>query len=941
MTAEEIISAQGDPALPTQPTHLLDLLKTAASSDACLLFLEDGSNGPATKLPYAQLYEKALQQVSTLRASGLVEKGQVALTYFDNHYDNVVWFWSVVAAGGIGAILSPLSHEPKTASGQLENVKNLFGDAPLITSAKLAPLFAGQGLQVKTIDDIKQTTPKAEPSPVSDVLPISELDSIAAILFTSGSTGHSKAVQYSHKALLASVKAKADHLDSRGRTFMSWVSFDHSANFCEVHLQSMYVCSDQVLTPAAELMAEPYHFFSILSAYKVGYTFTPNFFLAAATKSLRDKLANLEISLDLSHLRTIMCAGESNRTQTLADCDELMRRFGAPSYAIRAAYGLSETCSACFYNLESPQYDLGNPFASAGKHLPGVMEMKLVQDDSEETDRGVVYLRGDVILSGYYNNLDATAACMTDDGWFNTGDIGRVDENGSLHLLGRSKEILILHGNNYSSFELEYAIETSNIAGLTVSYTAVFSTWDESQQSEAVVVLFNPSEEAIGRKRQADTLQAIHRVVFNFCSQRALHVIPLPKALLPKSTIGKLSRSKLKKQYEAGAFDDYWFDEKDSHVQGEGIKESVTKTLDEVTPLEREIATVYAAVVGLPAEALLTDDALLSSGINSIGFLKVKRTLEKNLDMDHEIPMATLVQCHSVSDLAAELIKSGTTSAEYDPIVPLVKKGTKQPIFLLHPGAGEFLCWFNLLEYLPDRRLYAVRCKGLHSGEETFTSLQHQLDTYYAAIRRTQPEGPYLLLGYCLGGLLAFELAKMFEANGLEVAFCGGIDNPPDIRRSLGHEKYRSVLSDFLPALTGMSPEEAQDFTKSTAYMEDPEFYEAIYGKFPPAVIQENGGLTIQRIKAYGKVEDWHRAIAAKYEAQGKVRSLDIFKANALPLFDVSGLGSWDAVMEQWCTLAESPRIHKVQGNHYTVLKKPDIEVLQERINEALDARGV
>lgn len=173
------------------------------------------------------------QNASSLRGSELVEKGQIALTYFDNHYDNVVWFWSVVAAGGIGAILSPLSHEPKTASGQLENVKNLFGDAPLITSAKLAPLFAGQGLHVKTIDDdIKPTTPKAESLPGSEVFPVSESDGIAAILFTSGSTGHSKAVQYSHNALLASVKAKAYHLDSRGKTFMSWVSFDHSAN-CE------------------------------------------------------------------------------------------------------------------------------------------------------------------------------------------------------------------------------------------------------------------------------------------------------------------------------------------------------------------------------------------------------------------------------------------------------------------------------------------------------------------------------------------------------------------------------------------------------------------------------------------------------------------------------------------------------------------------------------
>ena len=80
----------------------------------------------------------------------------------------------------------------------------------------------------------------------------------------------------------------------------------------------------------------------------------------------------------------------------------------------------------------------------------------------------------------------------------NTGDIGRLDSGGNLHLLGRAKEVLVLNGNNYSSFELEYALETSKNAGLTISYTAVFSSWDEKRNSEGVVVLFNPTEAAIG-----------------------------------------------------------------------------------------------------------------------------------------------------------------------------------------------------------------------------------------------------------------------------------------------------------------------------------------------------------------------------------------------------------------------------------------------------------
>ena len=85
---------------------------------------------------------------------------------------------------------------------------------------------------------------------------------------------------------------------------------------------------------------------------------------------------------------------------------------------------------------------------------------------------------------------------MTSDGWFDTGDTGMLDRNGNLRIVGRSKEIIIINGNNYSSFELEHVIESRWIQGLTPSYTATFSSWDKRGDSESVVVLFNPTDEA-------------------------------------------------------------------------------------------------------------------------------------------------------------------------------------------------------------------------------------------------------------------------------------------------------------------------------------------------------------------------------------------------------------------------------------------------------------
>jgi thioesterase domain-containing protein len=97
----------------------------------------------------------------------------------------------------------------------------------------------------------------------------------------------------------------------------------------------------------------------------------------------------------------------------------------------------------------------------------------------------------------------------------------------------------------------------------------------------------------------------------------------------------------------------------------------------------------------------------------------------------------------------------------------------------------------------------------------------------------------------------------------------------------------------------------------------------------------------VQRIKAYGKVEDCHRRMAWDYQPHGKVPVIDIFAPNALPLFDTSGFESWRAVLDQWQNHADDTRVHAISGNHYTVLKQPDILDFQKALNKALDARGV
>lgn len=225
----------------------------------------------------------------------------------------------------------------------MENLGNLFGSPTILTRGSNTHQFASfPSDQIHSVEGVSSREGCCHCVGKCSTQVSSDPDKLAVLLFTSGSTGHSKAVKFTHRQLIRSVQAKKlQHSLTEDVNFLSWISFDHSANFCELHLNAMNVGANQYSVNSTDLVHEPHRYFELLSRFSIGYTFSPNSFLAAAGKAWKQEDRRGQ-KYDFSNLKVIMVGGEANRVSTLATASDILRENGASSHPVKAAYGLSE-----------------------------------------------------------------------------------------------------------------------------------------------------------------------------------------------------------------------------------------------------------------------------------------------------------------------------------------------------------------------------------------------------------------------------------------------------------------------------------------------------------------------------------------------------------------------------------------------------------------------
>ena len=200
----------------------------------------------------------------------------------------------------------------------------------------------------------------------------------------------------------------------------------------------------------------------------------------------------------------------------------------------------------------------------------------------------------------------------------------------------------------------------------------------------------------------------------------------------------------------------------------------------QATEVEHLLLEEFSITLGLNAATSGLDTPIFEMGVTSIDLIKLRKRLGERLGVD--IPITTLLLNPTTRSMAYALHDLSNPKT-YSPVVPLRREGSKTPLWLVHPGTSEVLIFLSLNQYIQDRPIYALRARGFDGHEPYFTSIDEAVTTYYFAIRKTQPKGPYAIAGYLFGSMLAFELAKRLEGdNKEEILFLGSFNLPPHIK---------------------------------------------------------------------------------------------------------------------------------------------------------------
>jgi fatty-acyl-CoA synthase len=530
----------------------------------------DGRGKLSVVLPFSQLRDEAQSLAQRLSGLGLERGARIALVA-DTHPDFMRFFFACQYAGLIPVPLPASIHMGgrKTYVDQLHRLLISCRANGAMATEDFFPFLseAAEGLDLRFCG-----TPQAFDELPEASIPLSPLGpkELAYIQYTSGSTKFPRGVMITQTAVLNNLAAiaKSGCKIRPGDRAASWLPFYHDMGLVGLVLAPLAAQVSVDYLKTRDFAMRPRLWLALMTENRATISIGPPFGYELCLQRLRQN--DIE-KFDLSAWRLAGVGAETIRPAPLFKFAEMLEPCGFNKEAFCACYGMAECSLAVSFaplseglNIDSVDGDYlsehrqalpvvteefegavrSNRFVDCGTPLPEY-EVEVRDAGGRELPErhvGTIYVKAASIMSGYFGDLKLTQEVLTSDGWFNTGDLGYFVKNG-LFITGREKDMIIINGRNIWPQDLEFAAEQQ--PEIRTGDASAFSVPgpDGLEKTVMMVQCRVPSD-----SQRIELRERIQRLIYQELGIEC-YIDLVPRNTLPRTTSGKLSRSKARKEF--------------------------------------------------------------------------------------------------------------------------------------------------------------------------------------------------------------------------------------------------------------------------------------------------------------------------------------------------------------------------------------------------------
>ncbi|HVM13413.1 MAG TPA: amino acid adenylation domain-containing protein [Egibacteraceae bacterium] len=834
----------------------------------------------AATLTYGDLDQRANQLAHRLRRLGVGPELIVGVC-MERSADTVVALLAVLKAGAAYLPLDP-AHPPARLRFQLADAQV----SAVLTQQRLADALPAQPAPFVPIDaDWEEIALESTQRPT----PVVTVNNLAYVIYTSGSTGQPKGVMVEHGAV-------CNHLRWRQRA----APLDETDAVLQrtplVFDPSVWEVFGPLAAGARLVLPEPGtdHDGAALLRLIAEQDVTT----VQAVPAVLNALLEQPQIRDCGALRRVFCGGEPLSSEVAE------RFFARLSAELHHVYGPTEaaietTHWRCRPGDGSAVVPIGRPIANATVHI--------LDENLQPVPVGVpgeLYIGGAGLARGYRNRPGLTQERFVPHPFsdvpgaraYRSGDRGRWRPDGSIEFLGRVDQQVKVRGFRVETGEVE-AVLGEHPAVRDVAVVACEHPPGDRRLVAFVVAAEGAASPAELKRSAADRLP-------DYMVPSAL----LLRDALPRTASGKVDRTLLTRQ-----------------ALESGESGEAGRTGGHVGPrdaVELQLVQIWKSL--LPGRPIGVTDDFFDLGGHSLLAMRAMARIHDAFGTD--LPVSGLIQERTIEGLAARLCEP---TRPRSPLVTVQRGGDERLFVCVHPVSGTVFCYVELARALGEARpFYALEAVGLRDGEEPHSRIEDMAGAYVRALRELQPRGPYLLGGWSMGGVIAFEMARHLEAEGERVALLAVLDAHPTPPPAGNGDADQVAMLRFAQDL-GVPQER---LTVSAA-----EFWQLTADEQLTCVLEQARaanlvppGMDVPGLRRQLRVFMHNLRAMRDYVPRPYSGRLTLIEAGDSNGAARDHAATWDQLA------AGGVARHTVAGDHYTMLRHPNVGLLAEQLRACM-----